>query len=168
MIPPIYVGIAGQKQNGKDTVADYVQDQLAQDDEFVFKFERAAFAANVKRVFVETFDVTYEFIEKWKTIPEPPPGFDMSVREGLQFIGDGFRKIKSSICPHFGGEIIFDRKLDKLKCLWHDWKFCAQSGKCLSFPIKGQLNPYDFVVDPKPLKNYKIENKENKIYAIKK
>lgn len=81
---------------------------------------------------------------------------------------NGLIKIKSSICPHFGGEIIFDKKLDKLKCLWHDWKFCPQSGKCLSFPIKGQLNPYDFEVDPKPLKNYKIENKKNKIYAIKK
>ena len=110
MIPPIYVGIAGQKQNGKDTVADYVQDQLAQDDEFVFKFERAAFAANVKRVFVETFDVTYEFIEKWKTIPEPPPGFDMSVREGLQFIGDGFRKIKSSIWI----DLMFRQALNKI------------------------------------------------------
>lgn len=110
MIPPIYIGIAGQKQNGKDTVADYMQAQLLKDDEFVFQFERAAFAANVKRVFVETFDVTYEFIEKWKTIPEPPPGFDMPVREALQFIGDGFRKIKASIWI----DLMFRQALNKI------------------------------------------------------
>lgn len=94
---PIYIGIAGQKQNGKDTLADYIFDQLRTDDEFKCDFERAAFAKNVKRVFAETFNVSYEFIEEWKTNPEPPPGFDMTVREALQFIGDGFRKIKSSI-----------------------------------------------------------------------
>lgn len=76
--------------------------------------------------------------------------------------------IKSSICPHFGGEIIYDFKKDKLKCLWHDWEFCAKSGRCLTHPIKGILNPYDFEVDPNPLKSYKVLNRENKIYAIKK
>jgi nitrite reductase/ring-hydroxylating ferredoxin subunit len=77
-------------------------------------------------------------------------------------------KIKSSICPHFGGEIIYDKKIKKLKCLWHDWKFCPVSGKCLTFPIKGKLNPYDFDVSPKPLKNYKSITFDEKIYAIKK
>jgi nitrite reductase/ring-hydroxylating ferredoxin subunit len=76
--------------------------------------------------------------------------------------------IKSSICPHFGGEVIYDYKKDRLKCLWHDWEFCPKSGKCLTYPIKGILNPYDFEVDPNPLKSYKVLNRENKIYAIKK
>jgi nitrite reductase/ring-hydroxylating ferredoxin subunit len=77
-------------------------------------------------------------------------------------------KIKSSICPHFGGEIIYDSKEDNLKCLWHNWRFSSDSGKCLSYPIKGKLNPYDFEVDPNPLKSYEVLNSQDKIYAIKK
>jgi len=94
---PVYIGIAGQKQNGKDTLADYIFAQLQKDEAFQIDFERAAFAKNVKKVFAETFDVSYDFIEEWKVQPTPPPGFDMTVREALQFIGDGFRKIKASI-----------------------------------------------------------------------
>lgn len=96
-IKPIYIGIAGQMQAGKDTLADYVFEKLSQDNTFKLDFERAAFAKNVKKVLAETFNVSYTFIEEWKTNPEPPPGFDMTIREALQFIGDGFRKIKSSI-----------------------------------------------------------------------
>lgn len=77
-------------------------------------------------------------------------------------------KVKSSICPHFGGEIVYDYKANNLKCLWHNWKFCSESGKCLSYPIKGKLNPYDFHVDPNPLKSYKVIKTDNKIYAVKK
>ena len=77
-------------------------------------------------------------------------------------------KIKSSICPHFGGEIVYDSKEENLKCLWHNWRFCADSGKCLSYPIRGKLNPYDFEVDPNPLKSYEVMNSQDKIYAIKK
>ena len=76
--------------------------------------------------------------------------------------------IRSSICPHFGGEIIYDKKKNKLRCMWHNWEFSTETGKCLTFPIKGKLNPYDFEVDPNPLKNYEVVNKKNKIYAIKK
>lgn len=76
-------------------------------------------------------------------------------------------KIFSSICPHFGGEIKYDAKKKLLKCSWHDWKFCPKTGECLSYPIKGKLNPYDFDINPNDLKeyNYDIFNKD--IYAIK-
>lgn len=93
----LYIGVAGQKQNGKDSISDYLKEQLNKDEKFKIDFERAAFAKNVKRVFAETFNVSYEFIEEWKVKEEPPPGFDMNVRQALQFIGDGFRKIKASI-----------------------------------------------------------------------
>ena len=43
--------------------------------------------------------------------------------------------IRSSICPHFGGEVIYDRK-NKLRCMWHNWEFSTETGKCLTFPIK--------------------------------
>ena len=83
------IGVAGQMRAGKDTISDYLTT--------IIGFERASFAANVKRVFCETFGVNLEFVEKWKVIPEVPPGFSSTVRQGLQQIGDGFRKIKGDI-----------------------------------------------------------------------
>jgi hypothetical protein len=88
------IGVAGQAQMGKDTLADRLKEKL---NDAGGRWERAAFAANVKRVFTDTFGVDLAFVEKWKVIPETPPGFDMTVRQGLQFIGDGFRKIVPTI-----------------------------------------------------------------------
>lgn len=83
------IGCAGQLRNGKDITADYLASRLG--------WGRGAFASNVKRIFSQAFDVDSDFIEKWKTVPEPPPGFDKPVRQALQFIGDGFRSIKDSV-----------------------------------------------------------------------
>lgn len=117
------IGVAGQAQMGKDTLADRLCDKMndrhnnqyvqllesmqgsypdEQQQDFLASFEedpwkRSAFASAVKRVYCETFDVDMAFIEKWKTVPEAPPGFDMPVRQSLQFIGDGFRNIRGSI-----------------------------------------------------------------------
>lgn len=73
-------------------------------------------------------------------------------------------KIYSSICPHFGGEIYYDKKKDYLRCKWHDWKFSKTTGKCLSYPIKIGLNPYDFEVKPDNLKNYDVKIENEKIF----
>ena len=75
-------------------------------------------------------------------------------------------KIFSSICPHFGGNIFYNKKIQKLKCKWHDWSFCPDSGKCLTFPIKAELKKYDFTVNPHKLKAYDHINENNKIYLI--
>lgn len=83
------IGLAGQMRNGKDVVSDYLAPKL--------NWERGAFAKSVKQVFMETFDVSWDFIEEWKVKNEIPPGFDMPMRQGLQFIGDGFRTIQGSI-----------------------------------------------------------------------
>lgn len=83
------IGLAGQLRQGKDMSADYLAEKL--------ELKRVAFASNVKRIFCETFGVDMEFVENWKTISEPPPGFSMPVRQALQFIGDGFRKIKNDV-----------------------------------------------------------------------
>ena len=80
---------------------------------------------------------------------------------------NGSIKIFSSICPHFGGEIFLDKKKKFLKCKWHSWKFCKETGKCLSFPIIGKLNPYDFKVEPKDLGEYSHKIKNDLIYALK-
>lgn len=93
---------SGQKQNGKDTLADYLMPILAESLPTHFDgepddWERGAFAYAVKRVFCDVFGVDSKFIEEWKVKDECPPGFKMNVRKSLQFIGDGFRDINGSI-----------------------------------------------------------------------
>jgi len=90
------IGVAGQAQNGKDTLADYLQVTL---NELRCEnyWQRGAFAKAVKQIFMDTFGKDMDYIEKWKVVPEAPPDLDMPVRQALQFIGDGFRKIKASI-----------------------------------------------------------------------
>lgn len=89
----IAIGVAGQKRYGKDVLCDRLCPQIQEKHQW----KRDAFANKVKEIFCETFNVTREFVEKWKVVDEIPPGFDMSVRDGLKFIGDGFRQIKGDI-----------------------------------------------------------------------
>lgn len=111
-----YIGVAGQAQQGKDTLADYLAFKLNEerlerrrreqllstkcslnlDGKSVF-WERSAFARAVKQIYCETFDKDLDFVEFWKTNPEIPPGMDMTVRKALQLIGDGFRQIQRNI-----------------------------------------------------------------------
>jgi hypothetical protein len=83
------IGISGQMRNGKNVIADRLAEKLG--------WKHAAFAASVKQIFCDAFDVNLDFVEEWKIKSEPPPGFKMTVRQGLQFIGDGFRKIQGNI-----------------------------------------------------------------------
>lgn len=98
------IGVAGQAQMGKDTLSDYLAEKLTN------KWKRVAFADNVKKVYQDTFDCDRSFVEKWKVRPEPPPGFDMTVRKSLQFIGDGFRKI----CPNIWLDLVFRRETEPI------------------------------------------------------
>ena len=75
-------------------------------------------------------------------------------------------KIFSSICPHFGGEITYNSVKDQLACKWHDWKFCSESGKCLTHPIKGRLNSYDFEINPKNLNKYLFSTDKKNIFIM--
>jgi len=56
-------------------------------------------------------------------------------------------KVFSSICPHFGGPILFNFRNNQLKCKWHAWKFCAKTGKCLSYSIKSHLKEYKHLIE---------------------
>ena len=63
--------------------------------------------------------------------------------------------VKSSVCPHFGGPIVYDKDQNYLYCYWHGLKF-STDGKCLNQKsFKACLNSYV----------YKIIN--NSIYIIK-
>jgi nitrite reductase/ring-hydroxylating ferredoxin subunit len=71
----------------------------------------------------------------------------------------------SSICPHFGGELIYDKKNSQIKCKWHNWKFHENTGKCLTHPIPLKLKEYKINVNPKNLKKYNIIFEDKKIYV---
>ena len=75
-------------------------------------------------------------------------------------------KIFSSICPHFGGEIYFDSNEKILKCKWHGWKFSKDNGQCLTHPIKGKLNVYDFEVNPGNLNKYLYSEDNKNIFIL--
>lgn len=83
------IGAAGQLRQGKDLASDRLALTLG--------LSRGAFATGVKQVFCEYFGVDLAFVERWKVVDEPPPGFLVSVRKSLQFIGDGFRSIKDDV-----------------------------------------------------------------------
>jgi len=82
---------SSQKQSGKDAAASHFIKIKGGD------WTRQAFADGIKDSFCELFGVTKEFIEEWKENPEIPPGFNITCREALQFVGDGFRGIKSDV-----------------------------------------------------------------------
>jgi hypothetical protein len=78
---------------GKDTLCDHLVSILPKQE----NWKRNAFANAVKDTFCTAFGVTREFIEEWKRKNECPEGMLMPIRQGLQFIGDGFRQIVPSI-----------------------------------------------------------------------
>ena len=72
--------------------------------------------------------------------------------EVIIFLGNNKEiKIFSSICPHFGGEIIYDYKMQVLKCKWHDWRFCSESAACLTFPKISKLKKYTYTIENKKI-----------------
>ncbi len=110
------IAFAAQMRNGKDTAADYLATRLnskipltrqpiapSRDDfKHNFKYskqrwERQAFANAVKSVFEDAFGEDRAFTEEWKSKSVSPDGYDMAIRPALQFIGSGFRTIKSDI-----------------------------------------------------------------------
>lgn len=90
--------IFAQLAGGKDTVANYLVKQLnARVLYFEDRWQRIGFADALKKVFMNSFNVSWEFIEEWKRKDEPPPEFDLNIRKSLQQIGDGFRQIQSDV-----------------------------------------------------------------------
>lgn len=89
------IAVYGQLANGKDVLCDDLA--LALNEKNEVKWERGAFANAVKDTFCRAFNVDRDFIEKWKRVNEPPPGFLLPIRKGLQNIGDGFRQIVADI-----------------------------------------------------------------------
>jgi len=76
--------------------------------------------------------------------------------EVIIFIHNGKIYAKSSICPHFGGPIVYNREKRYLECYWHGLSFSAESGKC--------LNQKTFLAC---IDKYNFELKDNNVYIIK-
>src|ERR1022692_4495359 len=104
------ITFTGQKQNGKTTASKYLVEKLNSRYKIPVIWNKVGFADAVKKIYMDTFGVSLEFIEHWKCKDEAPPGFLMSVREGLRFIGDGFRKIQ----PNIWIDIVFRKDIPKI------------------------------------------------------
>lgn len=84
-----FICTAGQMRSGKNVTGEYLCAKRG--------FVPASFARPVKEIYCRAFSVDMDFVEKWKVIDEPPPGFEKTVRQSLQFIGDGFRSINPNV-----------------------------------------------------------------------
>ena len=51
--------------------------------------------------------------------------------------------VRSSVCPHFGGEFRFNDRSATLECKWHGWKFDAETGQCRNYRIGTKLRAYE-------------------------
>ena len=91
---PRVVCFSGQLANGKDMSADYL---IAKLNALGSQWHRCAFGDAVKEVFMRAFGKSRAWVEEWKRKDIAPPGFSRTVRQSLQFIGDGFRKIQPKI-----------------------------------------------------------------------
>jgi hypothetical protein len=76
-------------RSGKNVTGEYICGKT--------NFAPASFARPVKEIYCRAFGVDMDFVEKWKVRDEIPPGFKKTVRQSLQFIGDGFREINSNV-----------------------------------------------------------------------
>lgn len=91
------VGLGSQLANGKDTVANYLVEKFNRVRGGDGTWKRIAFANAVKQIYMDAFGKSFEFIEEWKRKDQIPEGMDMTVRQSLQLIGDGFRKIQGDV-----------------------------------------------------------------------
>ena len=74
--------------------------------------------------------------------------------EIIVFYIDNQLTIRSSICPHFGGELYLDKKQLKLRCKWHAWEYDPVSGRCLTYKLKTKIREYSIKPFPGDLNKY--------------
>ena len=89
---------SGQIMSAKSISAAYLQKILNQgvasfgySDYREYHYHLAAFGNALKGIYGDIFGLSRVTIDKWKRSPEPLPGHLKTIREGLQFFGDGAR-----------------------------------------------------------------------------
>lgn len=83
------ITVGHQKHNGKSHVARILS--------AVFGLPIGAFAAPGKLMVADLFGMNLEEIDFWKNQPVPPPGWDKTMREALQYFLNGARTFKPTI-----------------------------------------------------------------------
>lgn len=83
------IAIFGQKENGKTELAHMIRSKLP------VNYMIGAFAHPIKHYVCSMTGVTMEYLDEWKNKDEPPPGWTKTVREVLQFVGEGMRQYVS-------------------------------------------------------------------------
>ena len=82
------IGVAGQAQNGKDTVANIICKHI--------HLKPVAFANELKHLIQHLFNIDRDTLESYKVQNMNPPNMDVSMRKALQIIGDSIRQVKST------------------------------------------------------------------------
>ena len=78
--------------------------------------------------------------------------------EIIIFIDNNKIYVKSSVCPHFGGAIDYDKNKKHLYCAWHGLNF-SFDGKCLNNKhFKKSLTPYVHKIVKNNIYIYKNES----------
>ena len=78
--------------------------------------------------------------------------------EIIIFINNNKIYVKSSICPHFGGPIAYDKNRKYLYCYWHGLQFSID-GKCSNQKnFKACLNSYVYKIVNNNIYIFKNEN----------
>jgi hypothetical protein len=90
------IGLSGHAGAGKTETAQRLS-RVLETQLDCGPWELVAFAAPVKKYAAGIMGVSLDFIDEWKRKPEPPPMWDKSVRNLLQFIGNGFRKFDQEV-----------------------------------------------------------------------
>lgn len=88
------IALSGQRESGKNDSAAILTELANSGGLMRRNWKLRAFADPVKEIYCKAFGVDRDFIEKWKRVNTPPPGFEKTVRQSLVFIGDGFRSIR--------------------------------------------------------------------------
>lgn len=83
------IGIFGQMENGKTTFARMIHEDIG----LLIK----GFAVPVKQLVCEYFGVSMADIEHMKSSPVKLPGWNVTMREALQIVGNNLRDIKSRV-----------------------------------------------------------------------
>ena len=89
-----------------------------------------------------------------------PNSFDLKLLHSdlSKLINNNKIYVKSSICPHFGGPIAYDKNRKYLYCYWHGLQF-STDGKCLSQKnFKACLNSYVYKIVNNSIYIFKNEN----------
>lgn len=90
------VGIFGQKENGKSTLANLLLDVLNNNKVYKYQWTGIGFATAVKQTLSEVTGLPLVNLLDYKNSTVKPPGWDVTAREGMQKLGQCIRDIKPS------------------------------------------------------------------------